>query len=353
MYCCPNCFWDSVVKSYVKAYSTQKGNCDFCNSQNIEIIIPSELYYNYFEYLISIYQPTSVGGLVLHECLARDWENLFRIEDSSKIKQLLENICNEELEANSLLMETLVDFLYVDELVGNQEVNWDTFVREIKFKNRFFIENKINLSLLEKLFKSHEKSYEKGEIFHRARICEGEQMFGKEKMGKPPVEKSTAGRANPKGISYLYMSNDWETTLYETRASLYDYVTIAEFKIKEDIKVLNLRDTSKISPFKVDDIGEYLKYKKYLSKLEKELSKPIRRQDSELDYLPTQYLCEFIKSIGFDGVEFRSSLNPDGYNLAIFNDDNFECVKTTLHEVKSVKFTSEKKLVNYKSISGV
>lgn len=342
MYCCPNCFWDSEVKSYVVAYSTQKGNCNFCDAQNTELIIPSELYI-FFQSLISIYQPTSLGGLVLHECLARDWENLFRIEDSSKIKQLLESICGEELEANPLLMKTLVDFLYVDELVGNQEINWDIFVREIKFKNRFFIENKINLSLLEQLFRRHEKPYKKGKVFHRARICDGEQMFGKGKMGKPPVDKSTAGRANPKGISYLYLSNDWETTLYETRASLYDYVTIAEFKIKEDINVLNLRDTTKISPFTLDDdIGEYLKHKKYLSKLEKELSKPIRRQDSELDYLPTQYLCEFIKSIGFDGVEFRSSLNPDGYNLAIFNDDNFECVKTTLHEVKSVKFTSKK-----------
>ena len=345
MYCCPNCFWDSEVKSYIVSYSTQKGNCDFCDSQNTEIIIPSELYI-FFQSLISIYQPTLEGGLVLHECIARDWENLFRIEDSSKIKHLLENICIEELEINPSLMEALVDFLYGDELVGNQEINWDVFVKEIKFKNRFFIENKIDLSLLEQLFKRHEKPYKKGKVFHRARIYEGEQMFGKEKMGKPPVEKSTPGRANPKGISYLYLSNDWATTLYETRASLYDYVTIAEFRIKEDINVLNLRSTTKISPFKLDDddIGEYLKHKKYLSKLEKELSKPIRRQDSELDYLPTQYLCEFIKLIGFDGVEFRSSLNPDGYNLAIFNDDNFECVKTTLHEVKSVKFISEKKM---------
>lgn len=343
MYCCPNCFWDSVIKSYVISYSTQKGNCDFCNSQNTEIISPSELYYNYFEYLISIYQPTSVGGLALHECLVRDWENLFRIEDSSKIKQLLENICSEELDTNMSLMETQVDFFYVDDLVDNQEINWDVFVREIKFKNRFFIENKINLTLLEALFKRHEKIYKKGKVFHRARICDGEQIYNKDRMGKPPVDKSTAGRANPKGISYLYLSNDWETTLYETRASLYDYVTIAEFKIEEDINVLNLRDTTKISPFKLEgDIEEYLKYKKYLSKLEKELSKPIRRQDSELDYLPTQYLCEFIKSIGFDGVEFRSSLNPNGYNLAIFNDEAFECIKTTLHEVQSVKFTSEK-----------
>lgn len=344
MYCCPNCFWDSELKSYVVSYSTQKGNCDFCESQNTEIITPSELFV-YFQSLISIYQPILEGGLMLHECLARDWENLFRIEDTLIIKALLSHICVEELEKNSAFLDLKVDFLYIDELVDNQEINWDVFVREIKFKNRFFIENKINLPLLEELFKRHEKPYKKGKVFHRARICDGEGIYEKEKMGKPPVEKSTAGRANPRGISYLYVSNDWETTLYETRASLYDYVTIAEFKIKEDINVLNLRDTSKISPFTLDDdIGEYLKHKKYLSKLEKELSKPIRRQDSELDYLPTQYLCEFIKSIGFDGVEFRSSLNPDGYNLAIFNDDNFECVKTTLHEVKSVKFISEKKM---------
>ena len=208
MYCCPNCFWDSVLKSYVISYSTQKGNCDFCNSQNTEIIIPSELYYNYFEYLISIYQPISVGGLVLHECLSRDWENLFRIDDALIIKKLLSFICIEELEKNSDFLDVKVDFLYVDELVDNQEINWDIFVNEIKFKNRFFIENKINLTLLGDLFKRHEKPYKKGKIFHRARICDGEQMYDKEKMGKPPVEKSTAGRANPKGISYLYVSND-------------------------------------------------------------------------------------------------------------------------------------------------
>ena len=347
MYCCPNCFWDSELKSYVVSYSTDKGNCDFCKSQNTEIIAPAELFV-YFQSLISIYQPASAGNLVLHECLARDWENLFRIDDALIIKKLLSFICVEELEKDSDFLDVKVDFLYVDELVDNQEINWDVFVREIKFKNRFFIENKINLTLLEELFKRNEKPYKKGKIFHRARICDGEQMYDKERMGKPPVEKSTAGRANPKGISYLYVSNDWETTLYETRASLYDYVTIAEFKISKDINVLNLRDTSKISPFTLDDdIGEYLKHKKYLSKLEKELSKPIRRQDSELDYLPTQYLCEFIKSVGFDGVEFRSSLNPNGYNLAIFNDDSFECVKTTLHEVKTVKFTSEKKLTTF------
>lgn len=345
MHCCPNCFWDSELKNYIISYSTQKGDCNFCESKNIELILPSELLI-FFQLLISIYKPTVENGLPLHECLKRDWDNLFRIENPDTIKGLLEKICAEELEQNATLMSTPLDFHYKDKSIENQEINWDILVHKIKYSNRFFLENTLNLDLLERLLEKYPKSYKKGKRFYRARICFGEKKFEAAEMGKPPVDKSTAGRANPKGISYLYVSNDEETTLYETRASLYDYVTIAEFKINEDINVLNLRDTSKISPFLLDEdfIGEYLNHKNYLSKLEKELSKPIRRQDSELDYLPTQYLCEFIKSIGFDGVEFRSSLNPQGYNVAIFNDRAFECIKTTLHEVTSIKFTSEKKI---------
>ena len=61
-------------------------------------------------------------------------------------------------------------------------------------------------------------------------------------MGNPPTpELATAGRANPKGISYLYLTNEIKTALYETRATLFDYATIGEFQTKEDLKILNLR----------------------------------------------------------------------------------------------------------------
>ena len=42
-----------------------------------------------------------------------------------------------------------------------------------------------------------------------------------------------------------------------------------------------------ISATTEDSLGEFLTNRKYLSRLESELAKPIRRQDSELDYLPT------------------------------------------------------------------
>ena len=72
--------------------------------------------------------------------------------------------------------------------------------------------------------------------------------------------------------------------------------------------------------------------------MEDELSRPVRKQDVHLDYLPTQFLCEFVKSKEFDAIEYRSSMNADGYNLAIFNDDKLECVDAKFYSVRSLKY---------------
>lgn len=71
--------------------------------------------------------------------------------------------------------------------------------------------------------------------------------------------------------------------------------------------------------------------------LQKELSLPIRKRDKLLDYIPTQYISEFIKSLGFDGVEYQSSLKSEGYNIAIFNPEKLECIKTKIYEIKDIK----------------
>ena len=163
-------------------------------------------------------------------------------------------------------------------------------------------------------------------------------------MSNPPVEKAKAGRANPIGISYLYIADDIKTTFYEVRASLFDYVSIGDFRIKEDIKVINLRGDT-YDPILLSDKGEledFLIHLPFITKLEQELSKPRRRSDNELDYLPTQYLSEFIKSIGFDGVEYQSALYPNGYNLAIFNPNKLECIKVGVYEIENIDLTHKK-----------
>jgi len=56
----------------------------------------------------------------------------------------------------------------------------------------------------------------------------------------------------------------------------------------------------------------------FLERLGEELTRPVLPQAAAIDYTPSQYLCEFIKKRGFDGVVYRSCVS-DGINLARFN----------------------------------
>ncbi|MFN3021988.1 RES family NAD+ phosphorylase [Chryseobacterium sp. TY3] len=82
-----------------------------------------------------------------------------------------------------------------------------------------------------------------------------------------------------------------------------------------------------------DLLEELIIHHPFIQKLEQELAKPHRRSDSDLDYLPTQYISEFIKSMGYDGIEFQSAQNKEGYNLAVFYPEKFECENTEVVEV--------------------
>lgn len=201
--------------------------------------------------------------------------------------------------------------------------------------------NVIDLQKLERLLKRHSKDIAKGRIFYRARIS-SRTGFKKNEMGNPPRDKATAGRANPAGISYLYLSCDLDTTLFETRATLFDFISIAEFRLKQNIRVVNLRGTEIFDPIPIAEAGDledFLVHYPFIARLEKEISKPNRRSDNEFDYLPTQYLSEFIKSLGFDGVEYKSSVNPKGYNIAVFDSDKFDCIKVQVREIEEVTFS--------------
>ena len=52
-----------------------------------------------------------------------------------------------------------------------------------------------------------------------------------------------------------------------------------------------------------------------------DMSKPMSRWDSELDYLPTQYISDFAKACGYDGVQYSSTFDKESYNVALFDPD--------------------------------
>ena len=96
------------------------------------------------------------------------------------------------------------------------------------------------------------------------------------------------------------------------------------------------------SPFKYgEELEYYIKNLSLLKGLGLELSRPVKISYNELDYLPTQYLCELIKSIGYDGLIYNSFLG-DGYNILIYNDDKLKCVETWTVEITNIKHEYQK-----------
>lgn len=166
-------------------------------------------------------------------------------------------------------------------------------------------------------------------------------------MGAPPANSASAGRANPVGISMLYLCDSVQTTMYEIRAGVYDYVTVGTFELLSDIEVINLADLDKISPFfaansyGIDYIRQAVNID-YLRIIGQEIARPLRRHDSALDYLPTQYISDFIKSKGYAGIEYSSTMCKDGINLAVYDENLLKCISTTVYDVKSLTYLYDK-----------
>ena len=80
-----------------------------------------------------------------------------------------------------------------------------------------------------------------GEEYYRARLGDGDKTkpFPKEKMGAPPPEKTlTGGRANPPGIPFLYLANNRETAIAETRPWIGASVSLGRFEPERDLNII-------------------------------------------------------------------------------------------------------------------
>ena len=81
---------------------------------------------------------------------------------------------------------------------------------------------------------------------------------------------------------------------------------------------------------------------KIFSDIAKEIAKPLRRNDSSLEYLPTQFITEFIKSKGYAGVSYTSTMGTGGVNIAAFDEAMFECIAVHVVEVKGIEYSFDK-----------
>jgi len=344
MNCCSECFSSAYLKDIINT-NANIGNCDFCGSNNVNVYSPGE-FNLIFQNILDLYTVNNDGQLIENQIEADFSNKIFSKKVEASRKGLLQEIVKDDYNLyKDIFTNNVVNKTKNPEnleLIKPISGTWEKLADEIKYTNRFHLQNVLDLDHLAKLLRRYKKPITRGKKYYRARISDS-VGFPIEQMGNPPSDKAKSGRANPVGISYLYLSDHEITTLYETRASLYDFVTIGEFRLKEDIEVINLRGDT-YDPILLaanEELEEFLIYQPFTSKLEEQLSRPKRRSDNELDYLPTQYLSELIKSIGFAGVEFQSSLYEDGFNLAIFIPDKFECFSVKVCEIKKINILHE------------
>ena len=347
MNCCINCFKDRELRSIITSYNNV-GNCDFCGEENAlvyDVCCTPNPIADGLVGIISVYDVSvHEDAKPLKNALYDDWD-IFA-GGSETILLLVKKLClfsypeDSDIFSHNVAITRLSNEDYLRQLAIVGGKTWQEFSEYIKYKNRFHA-SMFNAEVFEKYLESAEKEYSKGTTMYRARIAPAESGFSTKEMNAPPPEKRTSGRVNPEGIGVLYLSHDIKTVFHEARASTHDFVSVGSFCLKRNIRIVNLTEISEVSPFLFsEDLEQYAANRKVFQEIASEIAKPLRRSDSPLEYLPTQFITEFIKSKGYDGVEFASTLRKGGYNLAIFDETVFDCTEVKTVEVSKVGYNT-------------
>lgn len=333
---CKNCFADKELIGFIVSQGLI-GNCGCCSNKNIEIIAMEELL-DFFKELFDNFQPKPEGKSLI-SLIQGNWSLFSNLECGNKIL----NFTLDKVGSSISNSEELIDFN--DAILENINY-WFKLKEQLKWEKRYFT----NIEYLtddlgwDSFFES--KVVIKNEdIFYRGRLHRSadQDAFKDEEMFCPPKETSSAGRANPMGIPYLYLSDNKETILYEIRASYLDDVTVASFAIKQEIEedIIISDFTENPTLYHPNEVNKKIKSTLLKQLISRDLSKPMRRYDSELDYIPTQFICEFIKIFtNVQGIKFRSSLHNLGNNLVIFDQSIMNCIAVKKVRVSKVVINS-------------
>lgn len=325
---CANCFNDEEIKQFIITSSTARTECDCCG-QECETIDLNEISDFFIEFLGLFVKDSN--GTELVQLIQNDW-NIF-----------YSDVCARKI-LSAIIDHEHFDFSVDDKVIYTSEVQacfsvWEKLKSEVQEEKRYFSD--LGSFNWEVYIKSN-AHIRKGTILYRARITpDGRNKLKTNEMGCPPKERATAGRANPVGIPYLYLCNKIETTFYEVRAVYLDRLSIGKFTVRRDLNIVDFSNkislfftyTDSESNFSLVDI---VKRKILFDQISADLSKPLRRFDTEIEYVPTQLICEYCKQNGADGIRFNSSLHQGGTNVVLFNSLDATCTSVLHREIKSV-----------------
>ena len=343
IYICHKCFKDIDIKKYIKDTGDFKHLCSICGNaietvnyrdKNIVRMVRALIRYNYPEYIynchwggdLSAYELLTVENSIIHNPYFKNGN------DQDKFDTIMEELVG-GVDKNHEIP------LYA----GHTDAGRDLFPLSMRTQGTSLFNElltKLKSSNYNELLERYEKSFnkiidnwgyeiEKGRKLFRARIGynilteKSEEFehdlkrkipFSGNEIAAPPPIKASPGRANRESISYYYLASDINTAIAEVRPHPGHYVTVADFEVNEDIRVVNLINSKLFqNSFSEKEMEDYIFFKELSMEFEKPLTPDINNR-----YYVSQFISDIFKRLGYGGIIFNSSVST-GKNIVIFD----------------------------------
>ncbi|QZY56673.1 RES family NAD+ phosphorylase [Crassaminicella profunda] len=219
-------------------------------------------------------------------------------------------------------------------------------------KNRYIFDNdtKNILNDIRKFMNQRIKTLAYGTKLWRAQIgCDFDKNNDtptpyNEKRMYPLKHKAFEGRANPKGIPYVYLATNKDIAINEIRPWPGKFVSCGTFLCCQDLKLVDFtKDENKSLTIDLENM-------KLLSKnsienlwgdLNTAFSKPVIPADDTAEYVITQVIAELVKNEGLDGILYKSGYSNKhllGKNVVLFNRKGIKLKTLDVYKIETVKF---------------
>ena len=353
MYCCSSCFQHPTVVEFIGSNSEATGVCDFCDAVDKPLISVTSLA-DLFDPLLLNYRYCDSGTLDVGEYLidlVQEWD-IFADEIfcSGVAADLLEEIANSHWDDDSGEPQFDQHALYTERssrwYSTSMASDWDDFSHQMKSNS----EASVPLSeVFDEDVWRFAGTIPIDSVLYRARLGykpgQGEEKLPWPEMSAPPPEKAGPGRANPEGESVLYCAETEMTAIAEVRPATGLVISVCRLRPRRELSILDLVSAHTINPFEYEhgELGYWSEFLELLYAFGRQLSTPLERNDSVIDYLPSQKLAGRLQEAHFNGIRYPSAMDEGGVNLVFFDPSVCE-----VHEPKLVKI--EKTSVQFSDI---
>lgn len=340
---CSDCVEDSYLKSLIED-NCEANICDYCGRKSDEPIaaqtsiiqeaIASAVYY-YFN------DPTGAGV---------PWDEGAPAIESTYTADVLMSV---GLECHDDLFEDIEGAFTNSDWVPaagghwtsshpheDLSYSWDKFVQVVKHEIRYFFGGQraaergefTPAQLLRKIGRLVDESalvtsLPVGMSLYRVRERRRDDNWevNAKELGPPPPEIASAGRMNPAGISYFYLAKELETALAEVLSGPPCEASYAEFRIQQELKVIDLCEIQLPSVFD-EHLRELREGLLFVEHFVTAISEPVRKDGREhVGYVPSQVVSEFFAKVfnsdsgdEIHGLVYPSAVQRGGHNVVLF-----------------------------------